>query len=158
MAELPITTRIVETESDIGLCFPLMKQLRQELTFEEFVKRIAGQQKEGYMLALAECEGRVVSVAGFRIMHMLASGKTLYIDDLVTDEGARSRGFGKALVLWLANYGRKANCQTLSLDSGVQRRRAHGFYFLQGMHISDFHFELSLEGGEYGRLQGSATR
>src|SRR5512137_780909 len=136
--------KIAESEEEIRRCFPVMKQLREKLSAEEFAKRVAEQEREGYKLALLEREGQVVGVAGFRIYHMLATGKTMYVDDLVTDEKARSQGVGEALLKWLIELSRKQKCETFSLDSGTQRRRAHRFYFMQGMHIANYHFELAI--------------
>lgn len=78
------------------------------------------------------------------ILEMLVSGRTLYIDDLVTDETGRSHGYGKQLMDWLADYAKADGCKVLSLDSGVQRTRAHKFYFVQGLIISSFHFQIKL--------------
>lgn len=141
---MPVQVKIAESPTEIGRCFPVMKQLREKLAPEEFEKLVAQQQSEGYRLAFAETEGAVVAVAGFRVIHMLSSGKTLYVDDLVTDVACRSQGVGEALLKWLVELARGSNCETFSLDSGVHRRRAHRFYFAQGMHISDFHFQLTL--------------
>jgi GNAT superfamily N-acetyltransferase len=136
--------KIAESEEEIGRCFPVMKQLREKLTAEEFVNRVEEQEREGYKLAFLEREGQVVGVAGFRIYHMLATGKTMYVDDLVTDGNSRSQGIGEALLKWLSELSRKEKCETLSLDSGTHRGRAHRFYFAQGMHIANYHFELAL--------------
>ena len=137
--------RIAESAEEIRRCFPVMKQLREKLTTEEFVERVAEQEREGYTLAFLERRGQVLGVAGFRIYHMLATGKTMYVDDLVTDEKARSQGVGEALLKWLIELSRNQKCETFSLDSGTHRRRAHRFYFVQGMHIANYHFELAIK-------------
>jgi len=121
-----------------------MSQLRPKLSAEEFADRVEVQQGEGYRLAFLEHEGAVVAVAGFRIMHVLWSGKTMYVDDLVTDEAMRSRGFGEALLMWLMDLARDEGCETFSLDSGTHRHQAHAFYFRQGLRITDFHFQKQL--------------
>ena len=36
-------------------------------------------------------------------------------------------------------------CSALTLDSGVQRQRAHHFYFREGMHIASFSFKKALK-------------
>jgi len=136
--------RIAESDAEIERCFAVMHQLRPALVAEEFVGRIREQQAEGYRLAFLEHEGRVVSVAGFRLMTVLWSGKTLYVDDLVTDEAARSKGHGETILMWLMDHARAAGCVTFSLDSGTQRSEAHAFYFRQGLRISDFHFQVPL--------------
>jgi GNAT superfamily N-acetyltransferase len=141
---MPNQVKIAESGDEIRRCFPVMKQLREKLTPEVFGGLVAKQQGEGYKLAFVESAGAIVAVAGFRVIHMLSSGKTLYVDDLVTDADRRSQGFGDVLLNWLIELARRSNCQTFSLDSGVHRQRAHRFYFVQGLHISDFHFQLTL--------------
>jgi GNAT superfamily N-acetyltransferase len=137
--------KVAESEEEIRRCFPVMKQLREKLTAEEFLESVAEQEREGYKLAFLESDGQIVAVAGFRVYHMLATGKTVYVDDLVTDAHSRSQGFGEALLKWLIELSRDQRCETFSLDSGTHRRRAHRFYFAQGMHIANYHFELALK-------------
>src|SRR5260370_13576954 len=102
------TIQIATTPREIARCFPVMCQLRPLLIEEEFFGRIQAQQAEGYQLAFLEHENAVVSVAGFRIQTMLSSGKTCYVDDLVTDAAVRSQGHGEAMRLWLIGLARMA--------------------------------------------------
>lgn len=122
-----------------------MRQLRPHIAAEEFVPRVEAQFAQGYQLAYLEDHGAVVAVAGFRIMEMLASGRTLYVDDLVTDQAARSHGHGKTLLGWLEDYARENGCITFSLDSGTHRQEAHAFYFRERMRVTSFHFAKKLE-------------
>lgn len=136
--------RVVSGRDEIAGCYPVMKQLRPALSKEEFVARVELQQGEGYRLACLEHEGEVAALAGFRVMNVLWSGKTMYVDDLVTDEAKRSRGFGEQMIEWLVERARSEGCTTFSLDSGTHRQAAHAFYFRQGLRISDFHFHMPL--------------
>ncbi len=86
----------------------------------------------------------VVAVAGFRLCLNLAWGKFLYVDDLITDESARSQGYGKQLLDWLIAYANEHACQQIHLDSGVQRFAAHKFYLKNNLYISSHHFTLNL--------------
>jgi GNAT superfamily N-acetyltransferase len=138
------TIQIATTPEEIDRCFLVMSQLRPMLIADEFFARIKGQQAEGYQLASLEYQGAIVSVAGFRIQNMLSSGKTFYVDDLVTDEAARSQGHGEAMLQWLIALAREAGCDTFSLDSGTQRQDAHAFYLRQRLRITSFHFSLRL--------------
>jgi GNAT superfamily N-acetyltransferase len=138
------TIQIATTPKEIARCFLVMSQLRPMLIAEEFFPRIQVQQVEGYQLAFLEYENAVVSVAGFRIQNMLSSGKTFYVDDLVTDAAARSQGHGEAMFQWLIVLAREAGCDTFSLDSGTQRQEAHAFYLRQRLRITSFHFSLPL--------------
>ena len=51
---------------------------------------------------------RCVAVAGFRVLtHHLAWHDTLYVDDLSTLPEARGRGYGRALLEWCKEEGRR---------------------------------------------------
>src|SRR5271170_2116503 len=134
------TIQIATTPAEIDRCFPVMSQLRPALIATEFAGRVQAQQTEGYQVAFLESDGAVVSVAGFRIQNMLSSGKTLYVDDLVTDGALRSKGHGEAMIQWLIALAREANCNSFSLDSGTHRQDAHAFYLRQRLRITSFHF------------------
>jgi GNAT superfamily N-acetyltransferase len=121
-----------------------MRELRPHIESIDFAARVLQQQTEGYRLAFLELDGVVRSVAGFRIFNLLFSGRTLYIDDLVTHDSDRSRGFGAALFDWLVEYAKEQGCEHLTLDSGVQRFAAHRFYLKRGMDITSHHFDLKL--------------
>lgn len=136
--------RIAHTPQDIARCFAVMRELRPHLAEESFVSRIRAQNGQGFRLAYLEHEGAVVAVGGFRIMEMLASGRTLYVDDLVTSDAHRSQGFGATLLQWLEQHARDNGCDTFSLDSGTQRWEAHAFYFRERMRVTSFHFAKKL--------------
>lgn len=137
--------KIASGESEILQCFPTMKQLRPHLSEQEFVEQVQHQNiKYGYQLCYLEEIGQIKSVAGFRISECLSSGKYLYVDDLVTDASHRSNGYGEKVLAWLVHFAHTNNCHEIRLDSGVQRFAAHRFYMKQGMHISSYHFSMSL--------------
>jgi GNAT superfamily N-acetyltransferase len=135
---------IAETDAQVARCFPVMYELRPHLAAETFVRLVRAMQREGYVLAALEDGGEVRAVAGFRINVLLARGKNLYVDDLVTAEASRSQDYGHTLLQWLIQYARDRDCDSFDLDSGVQRFRAHRFYFREGMHVGAHHFTLSL--------------
>jgi GNAT superfamily N-acetyltransferase len=135
---------LASTDAKISRCFPVMQWLRPHLEAAEFVERVQRQLQEGYQLAYLEDGGKIRSVAGFRIQEMLAWGKILYVDDLVTSDTDRSRGYGGQLFDWLVEHARANGCKELHLDSGVQRFAAHRFYLRRRMDISSHHFSLKL--------------
>lgn len=120
------------------------RQLRPALP-PDYAERIAQVLAAGArMCVLAEAES-VVCVALWRIIENTCEGRRLYVDDLVSDESRRSRGAGKAMLDWLEARARQSGCGVLALDSGVQRSRAHHFYFREGMQIPAFCFRKGLE-------------
>ena len=132
------------TDAEIARCFPVISQLRPHLDEAGFVERVRRQMDGGYRLAALLDDAGVAAVAGYRISENLASGRHLYVDDLVTDEARRSLGQGAELLGWLEERARGAGCVTFELDSGVHRSGAHRFYFEQRMTISSFHFRKQL--------------
>lgn len=96
------------------------------------------------ILALFDA-GECRAVAGFRILTSFAHGRHLYIDDLVTADPWRSRRYGERIDEHLRGVARAEGCTQVRLDSGVQRRRAHRFYFRRGYAIESFNFGRRLE-------------
>jgi GNAT superfamily N-acetyltransferase len=138
--------KLADSDADLRRCFAVMRQLRPHFEQEEaFVIQARRQMaQERWRLAYVEEGGEVVALAGFRLLECLATGKTLYVDDLVTREDRRSKGHGETLMRWLEDRAVKAGCQTFSLDSGTHRTGAHRFYFRVGMVIPSFHFAKKL--------------
>ena len=100
---------------------------------------------DGYRVAMLVDNGAVRAVAGYRFLTMLYCGRILSVDDLVTDERVRSRGYGTQLLTWLKDEGRAAGCAELQLISRVTREAAHRFYFREGLGIECFHFRTTLQ-------------
>jgi GNAT superfamily N-acetyltransferase len=143
---IPCHIALAESDADIARCFPVMVQLRPKLIESEFVGRVKSMRAQTYQLAYAsDTDGVVRCVAGFRRMDMLFSGRTVYVDDLVTDAASRSHGYGDQLLDWLVAKARAEGYDEFSLDSGTQRVDAHRFYLRKRMKISSFHFSLPLK-------------
>lgn len=136
-----------ETDEEIERCFSVISELRTHLREDEFLSRVREMESGGYRLAYIEKGGEVVAVTGYRITTNFFMGRHLYVEDLVTAQGARSQGHGETLIAWLRNQATSAGCRYLDLDSGTQRRRAHKFYFQQGLTIASYHFSERLGDG-----------
>ena len=136
--------RVAATDDEIRGCFSVMAELRPHLQADEFIARIRRQEQEGYQMAFLKSRGRVVSVAGYRILECLMWGRFMYVDDLVTWSSARSRGWGQKLFAWLLAEARREGCAEFHLDSGVHRYGAHRFYLGQRLDITCHHFALKL--------------
>jgi len=134
-----------ETDKEIQNCFDVMAELRPHLSRDSFLQTVKAMKSEGFDLVYLEEGGDVVAVAGYRIYTNLFMGKHLYVDDLVTAEKHRSKGYGEQLLKWLREVAKQAECNVLHLDSGTHRGQAHKFYFSQGMTIASFHFSEKLD-------------
>jgi len=132
------------TDKEIESCFDVMVQLRTHLKKSEFLITVRSMENEGYKLVFIEDRENVVAVAGYRIYTNLFMGKHLYVDDLVTSNKLRSKGYGGELVKWLREKAINSGCNFYHLDSGTHRGEAHKFYFKQGFTIGSYHFSQQL--------------
>ena len=134
-----------ESDDDIIATYGVMRQLRPAFTQEEYLVAVrALMRSDDYRLVSLVDDGAVRAVAGYRFLTMLYCGRILSVDDFVTDEHVRSRGYGTALLDWLRAEGRAADCAELQLISRVTREAAHRFYFRRGLGIECFHFRERL--------------
>ena len=120
------------------------RQLRPQLP-PDYVGRMGEVLAKGAQLALVVDDDAVLCLALWRVIENTADGRRLYVDDLVSDENRRSQGAGKMMLDWLETQATELGCTALTLDSGVQRQRAHHFYFREGMHIASFSFKKALK-------------
>ncbi|HEX8695648.1 MAG TPA: GNAT family N-acetyltransferase [Longimicrobium sp.] len=140
-----MTIQPARTDAEIAATWEVMRQLRPHLARDGYVPAVRElMAREGYRLAALVEEGEVRAVAGYRLMTMLYCGRLLYVDDFVTDERVRSRGYGARLLDWLKEEGRAQGCAELQLISRVTREQAHRFYFREGLGIECFHFRVAL--------------
>jgi GNAT superfamily N-acetyltransferase len=136
---------------ETALAFEALRALRPHLadaaTFARDVDEL--QRPQGYRIVAAFDDGRsqASAAAGFRILHSLAYGRFLYVDDLSTLPAARRRGHAGRLLAWLEEEAAREACASLQLDSGVgpERQDAHRLYFATGMRISSHHFMRARE-------------
>lgn len=120
------------------------RQLRPQLPVA-YVSRLSAVFASGARMALVVDDSAVLSIAVWRLIENTYEGRRLYVNDLVSDEARRSQGAGKKMLDWLEEKAIALGCEVLALDSGVQRQRAHRFYFREGMHISSFCFRKILQ-------------
>ena len=133
-----------ETSAEIARCFPVMSQLRPKIGADEFtplVMRLG--QLTGLRIAYLDDDG-IQAVAGYRISEWLAGGRYLEIEDLVTAEGARSKGYGGRLFDWLVDVAAKRECRQIRLVSNVKRIDAHRFYARKGMTLEAHYFSMDV--------------
>lgn len=124
---------------------PVLLELRPHLTAASFAAVYEEGHPQGLRYLAAFDGERCVGVAGWRLVATTFAIRKLYVDDLVTRASERSRGVGALLLSELADRAKAAGCAILDLDSGVQRKDAHRFYMREGLTISGFHFDRSVD-------------
>jgi ribosomal protein S18 acetylase RimI-like enzyme len=142
--------RIVDVDPDddrVRDVYRVMVHLRDHLSEDEFRQLFRDAYDEGpYRIAALYDDDGCRAVAGYRVFTNLATGKHLYIDDLVSLPEDRSKGHGKALNDYLVAKARTSGCTSIQLDSAVYRSDAHRFYFRERYRIHAFHFTRPLDG------------
>ncbi|MES2477120.1 MAG: GNAT family N-acetyltransferase [Verrucomicrobiota bacterium] len=133
-----------ETDAEIESCFPVFSVLRPHLERGDFLPQVRRQQHHSYQIAAVRHDGKVVSIAGFRITEFLAWGKILYLDDLATLPGETSHGFASLLLDHLATLAKSHGCRSVQLDTGFARHAAHRLYLRKGFQLSCHHLTLPI--------------
>jgi GNAT superfamily N-acetyltransferase len=126
--------------------YPVMRELRAELSEEDFNSVYAAEHPHGYRIAAVFDGDECRAAAGYRLMTNFVSGRHMYVDDLVTAEAWRSHGYGRLLNEYLTGVARNEGCGSVQLDSATHRRKAHRFYFRERYTITAFHFARPLGG------------
>jgi len=134
--------KIAETDEEIKNCHAVMSQLRPHLSLENFVAQVKRQMNDSNFRLIYLTGNEIKAVAGIRIAEWLAGGKSLEIEDLVSTENERSKGFGGELFDWIVKYATQENCNQIKLVSHVTRFGAHKFYLNKGMTIEAHYFSL----------------
>ena len=136
--------KIAETEKEIENCYAVISELRPHLSLEEYAAQVFRQIKESNFRLVYLKDKEIKAVAGIRIAEWLAGGKNLEIEDFVTTESARSKGYGGELFDWIVEYARSENCKEIKLVSHVKRYGAHRFYLNKRMNIIAHYFSLEI--------------
>ena len=132
--------------AETASAFSAMIALRPHITSAAvFSEEINGHLRaQGYRLIGLFEEGRshALAVCGFRILHNLAWGKYLNIDDLSTLPEHRGHGFANQLLDFVQKEAERQGRLPIHVDSsvGIERQDAHRLYFNAGFRISSFHF------------------
>ena len=137
--------RSLTTADELRAAWPVVQQLRPHLDQDRFVAQALRQMADGYRATALYDDGVARAYEGWRVHEFLVYGRHVYVDDLVTDETARSHGYGKALLDWLKAEAKRLDCVRLQLDSGTHRKDAHAFYLREKLRIDAFHFGIALD-------------
>ena len=143
---MTITLRHADSAADIARCFPVMRELRPDLTSAAAFAAYVERQTPFLYRLLAAWNGDVpVALAGYRRQENLVHGDHLFVDDLVASEAERRHGHGARLLDAVAAEGRSLGCRKMVLGAALANALGHRFYFRQGMLATGFSFSLALD-------------
>lgn len=111
------------------LAYPVIRELRPHLTFEDFVTLHAQTKaRDEYQLVGLLQNNQYMAVMGYRILFDFVHGKHLYIDDLVVNASVGSQGIGKQCLDFAESEAKCLSCKTLRLCTGTDNQKGMQFY------------------------------
>lgn len=123
----------VKSKEDLKRCYPVMKELRPHLSFEDYISIYeVAHSADGYEIVAIEDKGQILAVMGYRFLSDYVRGKHVYVDDLVSTEKTRSQGLGAELLKFAEKIAESNGCESLRLCTGVENERGIKFYDRNG--------------------------
>lgn len=111
----PVTIRPLQNE-EWPKAYSLIRELRTQLLEKEFLDFLSKQTLQGYVIAGAFLNDKIVGLVGYRPVSTLARGTHLHIDDLVVSLACRGQGIGEKLMDFAEAFG-NFFCKLMFLDS-----------------------------------------
>ena len=98
----------------------------------DYLEHLARMGAEGAGILQLVAEGEVRAIAVWRTYLTTYCGRRFEVDDLVTAEDHRSKGYGAAMIEALRAKARSLACDAVMLTSANWRTDAHRFYLREG--------------------------
>ncbi len=101
-----------------------------------------------HLLMVVDDDGLVVGTMQLSFLPGLSRGGAtrLQIEAVRVADSLRSRGIGRAMILWAVDEGRRRGVALVQLTSDARRTQAHRFYSRLGFEASHVGFKLHLNG------------
>lgn len=123
----------VKNKNELERCYPVMKELRPNLSFEDYISIYnESHTADGYEIVAVGDKGQILAVMGYRFLSDYVRGKHVYVDDLVSTEKARSQGLGAELLKFAEKIAESNGCKSLRLCTGIENERGVKFYDRNG--------------------------
>ncbi|MFI8684626.1 GNAT family N-acetyltransferase [Rossellomorea sp. NPDC077527] len=122
------TIKELQTRSEIIQAYPVMHELRTDLSEETYLALFGEMGKEGYRLFALYVDEEIVSLTGIGERVNFYNKHHIYIYDLITSPNHRSKGYGKLLLEYVHRLAGELGVEYVALESGLARRDAHRFY------------------------------
>lgn len=134
-----IAIKIIPKE-DILTILPLLKTLNTTTPEPILFERILAMVDENYECVGMYDDEQLIGISGLWYMTRHYIGKSIEPDHVVIDSNYQNRGLGKQLFEWIYEYAKSKGCEASELNTYVQNRKSHKFYYNEGYEIYGFHF------------------
>ena len=123
-----IKYKFITTRNELSQAYFILKELRDNQSFSDFIKLYKVMEKEGYQIIAIFDEYEFCTLATINFKENQHYGTFLYIYDLITKPDKRSCGFGSLMISYLNDYAKHNDCNYLVLNSSIDKIKAHNFY------------------------------
>ena len=118
---------------------PLLKKLNSNTPDKILKKRVLEMNEQNY-----ECIGlynkkELIGICGLWYTTRHYIGKTAEVDHVILENKYRNKGFGKIYFDWIFKYLREKGCEATELNTFVDNKKSHKFYYNEGYEIYGFH-------------------
>ncbi len=143
--------REINLKEDLEKIYPLIKQLRNNLSLEDFLEKFQLAKKtQHYKLFAYEDKGAFKAACGVMPFNVLYHNHCLYICDFVVDETLRGKGIGQAFLkkiqIWAKNQGYNAGTikiHTFDCDVSLDLFKRFCKFFISVLEFKDYCFILN---------------
>lgn len=115
---------------------------KEEQNMEQWAQMLEDfRKKDSFYILVVEDEGKVVSSVQLAIIPSLTHNVRSFaiVENVVTHENYRNKGYASALLQKAAEIAKKNNCYKLSLETGSNRESTLNFYKNNGFEIDAKH-------------------
>ncbi|WP_262371828.1 GNAT family N-acetyltransferase [Rossellomorea aquimaris] len=122
------TIKELQNRTEMIQAYPVMNELRTDLSKKTYLALVEEMRKEGYRLFALYEDDEIVSLAGIGERVNFYNKHHMYIYDFITSSNHRSKGYGKQLLEYVHRLADEIGVKYVALESGLERRDAHRFY------------------------------
>lgn len=97
--------------------YPILSQLRTDLTLEEYLELLNDMRNEGKQLFALYHDTSIVALAGISWREDSYNERYVFVQDLVTDENHRPSGLGYSLLSYIHNWAKEHGVEYITLES-----------------------------------------
>lgn len=125
---------------DILQIFPLLRKINKNTPDDLLKERLLEMVKLPHYECVAMYDDKkMIGISGLWYSTRHYIGKSVEPDHVIIDEKYRGNGLGKTFFEWIYEYTKNKGCTGIELNTFVDNRKSHKFYYNEGFEIYGFH-------------------
>ena len=126
-------------KSEILTIIPLLKLLNAQTPETLMQKRLLEMAEQNYECIGLYDDDKLIGICGLWYSTRHYIGKSAEVDHVIIDDSHRNLGLGQIFFKWIYNYLIEKGCEGTELNTFVENRKSHKFYYNEGYEIFGFH-------------------